>query len=296
MVILTGFLLVFSGSHLLPMILSGSNCKGVSVKTANPTAQQGIALIDQLGFGQANPAFADNLGSMAKNAGYDFDYYPSGAASMDFFVNLPDRGYQIIILRIHGTGLVASDPAAIVTSDHYSSSQHVADQLTDRVTAVDVNGTRYFALEPSFVSDVMCGRFSGTLVLAMFCAGTQYLSLAKAFVDKGAGAYIGWNGVVTVSHSDQAFESLVSFLLEGKPVDKSIQDVMTTVGPDPLHGATLQIYSQSSLWSDSAHFWQEYWYIISGVIATTIAGLFRIRNTPGTGTRQRFRIEHSTRY
>jgi len=290
MVILTGFLLVFSGSHLLPVILSSSNCKATSVKTANPTVQRSIALIDQLGSAQANPAFADNLSSAAKNAGYSFDYYPTGAASVDFFVNLPDRGYQIIILRTHGTGLVASDPSAIVTSDQYSSSQHVTDQLTDRVTSVDVHGTRFFALEPSFVSDVMCGRFSGTLVLAMFCAGTQYLSLARAFVDKGAGAYIGWNGVVTISHADQTFEALVSLLVEGKPVDKSIQDVTTTVGPDPLHGATLQIYSQRSLWSNNAQFWQEYWYIISGGIAATIIGLFWIRNAPGTGVRQRFRL------
>jgi len=291
MIILTGFLVVFSSSHLLPMVLAGSNCGGANPKTANPPIQRDIALIDQLGFAQANPAFADNLSSVAKNAGYSFDYYPTGTASIDFFVNLPNRGYQIIILRTHGTGLVATDPAAIVTSDNYSSSQHVADQLTDRVTSVNVNGTRLFAFEPSFVSDVMCGRFSGTLILAMFCAGTQYLSLAKAFVDKGAGAYIGWNGVVTASHADRAFESLVALLLQGRPMEKSIQDVMTTVGPDPVYNATLQIYSRSSAWSEGAQFWQEHWYILSGGIAVTIAGLFLIRNRPGTTTRQRLRVD-----
>ncbi len=265
------------------MILSGSNCQGAPVKMANPTVQRDIALIDQLGFAQANPAFADNLSSTAKSAGYGFDYYPTGTASVDFFVNLPSHGYQIIILRTHGTGLVATDPAAIVTSDHYSDSQHVTDQLTDKVTSVNVNGTRYFALEPSFVSDVMCGRFSGTLVLAMFCAGgaAQYLSLAEAFVAKGAASYIGWNGVVTVSHADSTFESLVKLLLEGQPVDKSIQDVMTTVGPDPLYGARLLSYPQTSALSDVSSIWQEYWYVISGGIAATIAGLFRIRNAPG---------------
>jgi len=274
------------------MILSGSNCGGTQPKTPNPAIQRDIALIDQLGSDQANPAFAENLSSVAKNAGHTIDYYPTGTATVDFFVNLPSRGYQIIILRTHGDGLVATDPAAIVTSDHYSNSQHVADQLTDRVTSVDVNGTRYFALEPGFVSDVMCGRFSGTLVLAMFCAsvGPQHQSLAKAFVEKGAGDYIGWNGVVTVSHADWAFESLVKLLLEGKPVDKSIQDVMTTVGADPNSGARLLSYSQSSVWSLDGSFWQEYWYIISGGIAATIAGLFWIRNAPGAGTRQRVRV------
>ena len=290
MVILAGFLLVFSGSHLLPMILLGSNCGGSHPKTTNLPIQRNIALIDQLGLNLANPAFVDNLSSVAKNAGRSFDYFPSGTASMDFFVNLPHLGYQIVILRTHGTGLAATDPAAIVTSDHYSDTQHVGDQLADRVTPVNVNGTLYFALRPSFVSDVMCGRFSGTLVLAMFCAGTQYTSLAEAFVEKGAEAYVGWNGVVTVYHADRAFESLVRLLLEGKPVAESVQDVMTTVGPDPLHGATLQIYSQSDLRSASVYFWQEYWYAISGGTAVMIIGLFRIRNAPGTGTRRRSRL------
>ena len=285
--VLSGFLVVFSGAHLVPMLLSDHSCGSSSLKSVNPIGQHSIALIDQMGSEHPNPAFVSTVSSVARAAGYLFDYYPPNTPTIDFFLNLPIRDYSVIVLRTHGTGLVVTDPAAIVTSEYYSDSQHVSDQLTDRVTSVYVNGTRLFALQPGFVSDAMCGRFSGTLVLAMFCAGAQLVSLAKAFVDKGAGYYVGWDKVVTVSHTDAAFESLVKLLLQGNPVDGSINEVMATLGPDPVYGARLTSYSQSSFHpegtpphSEGAPLWEQYWYIISAGTAAAIFGLTKVRNAP----------------
>ncbi len=290
-IILAGFLIIFTGSHLLPMLLAVPNCGTTPASTGNPTGQRSIALIDQMASQFPNPAFASNVSFTAKTAGFRFDYYPPRAITVDFFVNLPNHHYSIILLRTHGTGIIATDPAAIVTSQDYSSSQNVADQFADRVTSVDVNGTRYFALKPGFVSDAMCGGFSGTIIMAMYCEGAGVTSLARAFFERGSAAYIGWDGLITVSHTDQAFQSLVKLLLEGKPVGQSVQDVMMTPGPDPVYGSRLLSYSPSSLPpSDPTPFWEQYWYIISAGIAATIFGLARVRNASWKGTRHRWPV------
>jgi len=67
--------------------------------------------------------------------------------------------------------------------------------------------------------------------------------LAKAFLDKGAGAYIGWNNTVTTSHTDSTFEKLVSLLVNDDPVRAAVQEVMSTFGPDPVSGAQLTYYT-----------------------------------------------------
>lgn len=238
---LTGYPLYFLGSQLAPVI-PGISCVAAPVKTATAPGQRSIALIDQLSNTYPNPGFVENVSATASKAGFGFAYYPAGVGTMNFFVNLPGQGFSMIILRTHGTGLNATDPSTIVTSESYSDSQHVADQLTGRVTSADVNGTRYFALDPSFVSEDMCGRFSGTLILAMFCGGYQP-PLADAFIKKGASAYVGWNNGVYISRTDLAFKLLVKQLVDGSPVNQSIQDVMSVLGPDPIYTAQLMSYS-----------------------------------------------------
>ena len=207
--------------------------------------QRRVALVDQLSLEDPDPGFVQNVTSSAASKGYSFDYFPPKMATVDFFVKFPSRGYSIIILRTHGAGLVSTDPPVITTSDPYSQSRRVPDQLLNRLTSINVNGTRFFALTPDFISSSMCGRFSGTLILTMFCEGAQLISLAKAFVERGAGAYIGWNGIVTVSHTDIVFQSLIKLLLERETLAGSVQNVTTVLGPDPVYGSHLLYYPQS---------------------------------------------------
>jgi hypothetical protein len=271
--LLGGFLVVFSGAHLVPTLLGWTDC---GAPVANRHA---VALIDSMANQYPDPAFVNSVREAAQNAGYGFDYYPPASATVDLFSKLPDLGYSIIILRMHGTGVVRTDPSWIVTADLYSGSQYLGDQLLGRVGDASVNGTQYLAVTPSFISDSMCGRFSGTLILAMFCESGQYSSLAEAFLGRGAGYYVGWNATVTVSHTDQAFSSLTDLLLSGMPLSQSIEKVMTTVGPDPTYGAGLISYSQGSFSLAGVPFWEAYWYIISAGVLVAVVGLARVRKS-----------------
>jgi hypothetical protein len=56
--------------------------------------------------------------------------------------------------------------------------------------------------------------------------------------------YIGWNGYVDLSHSDQATLTLVRDLyVEKMTVKDSVEEAMREVGPDPLYKSVLDYRS-----------------------------------------------------
>ncbi len=241
LVVSASFLAVISGSNLWGLLVGRSGCTGLQDQATHASSPRNVALFDTLASQYPDPQFVAGVNSSASAAGYHFDYIPPKTVTLDFMDDLPSMGYAIIMLRTHGD-LALAGPSVVTTAESYSSSRHVADQLSDRVYIVSVNGSQYFAFGSDFVAKDMCGRFPETVVLAMFCEGSQITSLAKAFVDKGARAYIGWDNVVTVAHTDDAFGSLVNLLLKGEPVSGAVHDAMAIVGPDPASGAKLTYY------------------------------------------------------
>src|SRR2546428_11959099 len=115
-----------------------------------------------------------------------------------------------------------------------------------RLDTIEYNVTRLFTLNPGFVSFVMSGKIPNTNKLTMTCGLQTSSTYPQAFIGKGAGAVIGWNGAVTVSHTDLVFESLITELLTGNGVDRSLQVATERWGPDPLTGAQLLSYPNST--------------------------------------------------
>ena len=149
-----------------PLISRVFNDPHCSIQTPRASGSQSaanrIALIDSLSKQLPNSGFEQSTVASAQKAGYAFDYYSANSTTVDFFMNLPKMNYKIVILRTHG-GM-----AFLTTSELYSDQRRVMDQLLDRVGAVDVNGTVYFGLYPKSVTELMCGRFQGTLILAIW--------------------------------------------------------------------------------------------------------------------------------
>ena len=233
--------LIIASTATVQTVWAWSQCGGPLDPNNSAVPKKSIALIDELQWQHANPEFVQSVRTSAMQNGYRFDYYPPNTATVDFFANLPRQGYAMIILRAHGSADLVPDnsPPAIATTELYAEYNHLNDQLLDRITTMNLNRTRVFAIAPSYITNDMCGRFPGTLILAMWCTGGQWTSLADAFVQKGARAYIGWNAPVTLPHTDQAFARLVGFLTSGNNVHTSVQNTMAETGPDPLTGARL---------------------------------------------------------
>jgi hypothetical protein len=137
------------------------------------------------------------------------NYAGPTANSIDLFQQLPSLRYSLIIIRAHpGSG------QAIITSQPYSQLLYKSEQQSGALVAADAdNGPLYLAITPQFVSKDMQGRFPGTTVIVMGCAalqGTQ--DLAVAFLDKGADTFVGWDGSVTIIHTDISTVNLVQLL------------------------------------------------------------------------------------
>jgi hypothetical protein len=189
-----------------------------------------VGLVDTLAFEYPDQGFVQQIESSSRSAGLGFDYYTPNTISLDTFVHLPVDGYSILILRTHigysNTSTTALQ-VAITTSEPYDNYRWVVDQARDRLTDVNVNGSYYFGLTPLFVSERMCGHFPGTLVLAMGCYGMNSTEVGSAFLQKGAGGFIGWKGVVRVSETDMVFEKLVPLLLRGTGMAQAVGEVMS---------------------------------------------------------------------
>lgn len=186
--------------------------------------------------------FVKNVTSSASKAGYLLDYYPAEATTLDLFLILPRLNYSLIILRTHG-GFYGP----LTTSEPYSNKQYVGNQLLDEVAAVNVSGTVYFSMTPKGVTNLLCGQFPSTTILALGCgSGSNLASQGSAFVKKGARALIAWNAQVGIYHSDLAYEVVTKMLLEHNSIAASIQSSMSRVGPDPLFGATLSYFPDTA--------------------------------------------------
>jgi hypothetical protein len=213
-------------------------------------------IVDELALNYPDPSFVTNMTQALKAGGYSVDYIGPNSNAVDMFRQLSAQGFGLIIIRAHQGG-----GQSIITSQPYSQSEYQYDQQSGALAAADVdNGQLYFAITPKFVTSDMQGTFSGTTVIIMGCAalqGTQ--DLAIAFLDKGANFFVGWDGSVTIIHTDTSTVNLVKEISNGENVPDATRIAGTA---DPVYGATLEyvdwnglvqgrintVVSQAALW------------------------------------------------
>jgi hypothetical protein len=232
------FLLFLAGLTVVLLFQTGilpmSGCGTVQ----DTPAVRRVALIDSLSVDMPNPSFVNDISSLSSSAGYSLDYYPPEKLSFSILTHLPEMGYSILVFRTHG---VFGEPV-VATSMTYSSHAQLVAQLRGDLGRVQVSQHQYFGIMPGFVTGEMCGRFPGTVVLGMGCSSLISDGLAKAFVEKGARSFVGWNGWVTQGHTDTVFANLVKLLLSGEPVGQAVDNTMKTIGPDGSTGSAIIAY------------------------------------------------------
>jgi hypothetical protein len=215
------------------------------------------AVIDQLSLSAPNPAFVEAATTRLEVAGYNVDYYPGEAVTVDFYRHLPSYSYDLIVLRVHsgqdaetdanGTVTRELDSVSLSTGEPWVSAKYPQEQarrLLGRFTYRDPRlGERpLFGAPASFFREAASGRFDGTLVIMMGCDGLATEGLAQAFLDRGAGAFVGWTDDVTANHTDEATVDLLANLLVHRfDVEEAVTRTAASVGPDRTFGAELQV-------------------------------------------------------
>jgi hypothetical protein len=222
-------------------------------QTTNPASSQlKAAIVDQLSLTFPNQTFIETATNTLEEAGYTVDYYAGEEVTVEFCRNLPTHGYGLIILRVHSSAAelqgkeFVETPVGIFTSESYSQTKYVYEQLTDQLLMASYAMPQppyYFAIVPKFVTSSMKDTFQNTTVIMMGCEGLNNTKMAEAFIQKGAKAYIGWKGTVSASHTDKATTRLLQHLItEKQTTNQAIDNTMKEVGPDPGYKSLLIYY------------------------------------------------------
>jgi hypothetical protein len=212
-----------------------------------------IAIVDQLSVQWPDETFNQTILGILNQTGLKVDYYPSEDVTVDFYRSLPSRNYKLIVFRVHSTATcsVEGQPPFVVffTSENYSDTAHVSEQLDTRVVYVkfpDITQS-YFGITPTFVQNSMEGRFNDTTIIAMGCEGLNYTTMAEAFIQKGAKAYISYNGPVSESYTDNATVCLLRHLVtKNQTIQEAVKETMNEVGPDPTDKSIMMFYPDNA--------------------------------------------------
>ena len=219
-----------------------------------PSGPRSAAIIDQLSLTQPNPEFVSSARSLLGQAGYLVDYYPGEQVSVDFYRGLPDRGYDLILLRVHSAISIEVDPVTgertekdfvgLFTGEPYDETKRTEEEQQGLLGPGQYyeGSPKSFVIGPRFVEYSMRGRFDDTLIVMMGCDGLRSQVTAEAFLDKGAQAFVSWSKPVSASHTDAATERLLEkLLLEGLSAADAVVQTAAEVGRDPFHDAELRI-------------------------------------------------------
>ena len=218
-----------------------------------PSGPKTAVIIDQLSLTQPNPEFTSSARSLLTEAGYLVDYFPGERVTVDFYRTLPQRDYDLILLRVHAGITTEVDESSgekteteyisLFTGEPYSANKYPEEQLNRLGKAVYYEGADpLFGIGPRFVEESMQGTFDNTLIVMMGCDGLRSQRTAQAFLDKGADAFVSWSLPVSASHTDAATERLLeNLLLEGLTTADAVSRTAAEVGPDPFYKAELRI-------------------------------------------------------
>jgi hypothetical protein len=211
------------------------------------------AIVDQLYSAEPNQVFTEYITQRLENFGFEVDVYRGDEVNVDFYRQLPTRGYKLIIFRIH-SGLLRneegiSDKIWLFTNEPYTRMRYFIAQLRDQIRAagISTDSTPVFALSTRFVTDCTKGTFANTVIINMGCAALHSDEMAKAFIQKGASLYLGWDVSVGLRYVDNATMTLVEKLCsQERTIAEAVSDTMKEKGPDPNNNAFLKFYPQDN--------------------------------------------------
>jgi len=215
------------------------------------------AIVDQLSSLQENEQFIADVTKELEDYGFEVDLFQGTNITVEFYRQLPTRGYKVIIFRAH-SGILEQDGEVMLrtvlfTNEEYSESAYALEQVYEQLVMgrAGAGFPMMFGITPKFVraqsvvgqATDMEGRFDDTVIIMMGCSGIALPDLAEAFIDKGASVYLAWDRSVELYYVDNATPYLIHQLCSEKlSIEEAVEDTMAAKGPDPNYGAELECY------------------------------------------------------
>jgi hypothetical protein len=168
-------------------------------------------------------------------------YDAKGAGSIEDFKNLGN--YGTILISSHGDSFYAGIESDWVQRFGWNGTtgQVIVDS---NMQANDANRLLYeddlhtgrlvlwgtsLGITPSFISEYS-GQLPNSLVYMSICRGTWNASMASAFINNGAGSFLGYDNYVSVAFCQETGPALLNSLLED---DQSLRQAFTPGQLDP---------------------------------------------------------------
>ena len=215
------------------------------------------AIIDQLSSLQENEGFVANVTRELEDYGFEVDLFQGNNITVEFYRQLPTRGYRLIIFRAH-SGILEQDGevmsrTVLFTNEEYSESGYALEQVYEQLVMGGAcqGCPMMFGITPRFIraegvigqDKDMVGRFDDTVIIMMGCSGIAMEDMARAFVDKGASIYLAWDRSVELHYVDEATPYLIHQLCSDElTIREAVDNTMAAKGPDPNYGAELTYY------------------------------------------------------
>lgn len=247
--------------RLVCLVMAGMALAGLlSCRTVTPEAgsdlQPRAAIIDQLYLLSPNQAFIDKATGLLESYGFSVDVWQGEQVTVDFYREMAGYGYRLIILRAHGGimlrvnqqgGAAVQEETFLFTGEIYQEGKHPTEQLSDRVqkALMTPDYPLVFAVNPSFIRKELGGSFNDTVVINMGCSSGYIDDLARAFVEKGVSAYLGWSATVTLKYVDEATLILLNKLVADEKMSEAVGQTMTIADRDPYYQSRLVLYPES---------------------------------------------------
>lgn len=212
-----------------------------SISLTQPSEAK-AAIIDQLGSSKLdkairyeNQTFIESAEELLYKRFSVIDYY-SDNATVEQYSKLASAGYKLILWRAHSALDLKSKYIAISTTDKEGTINYDQYPL-DSLTLCNITGdpTLYVAITPTFIEQVMTGRFEGTVIVLMSCNGLQqdYLKTAQAFEAKGAKVIISWDNWISTFDNDYATSLLLQYLIdENDNVSVAVSKIPLSSSPE----------------------------------------------------------------
>lgn len=250
---------LFISLAMLILVVPGLISCGSSA--ANPNSELKAAIIDQLYLLEPNQAFISQTKEILDSYGFKVDVWQGEDVTVNFYRELPQYGYKLIVFRAHsgilyymeGSQVIPRGTTYLFTGEAYTTTKYVTEQLTERVQNAQMTEDYplVFAVNSEFITDSMKGEFDNTAIIMMGCSGTHLADMATAFVNKGASTYLGWDVSVDLDYVDDAAVNLIGNLcVQDMTVGQAVVRTMDEMGTDPYYYARLKYYPAES-WSQT---------------------------------------------
>lgn len=218
---------------------------GMELEEAPPMR---AAILDGLAADYPNQTFIESAKEILARAGFEVDIYGPEDITLDLLRELPSRDYGLILFRVHG-GRIRQPIGLFIGGGLFIEKcgpESHRDEVESGYLLIGrpfLSNETYCVAPPHYISEKLHGKFRKTIIIAMSCFTGDDNIMASAFLERGAGAYVGFRGEISPDYADAFTITLLRKLYSEKLlIQDAFDQALRELGSDPHYGGSPALY------------------------------------------------------